>query len=257
MLLKQTNGISYFQFPNLAAFSGIWHGVFTRHGGFSPRPYRSLNVSLGVGDDRERVIKNRRLILSCSGGGTLVFANQQHGAKVLTLTAKNSTGIDPNGNRTPKGDALITNVRSKSLVIKVADCQSVLLVDPERRVIANVHSGWRGSLQNIIARTIQTMEVTFGCPPAHIHAGIGPSLGPCCGEFVNYKTEIPRAFWKYRSAESVFDFWAISRDQLEKAGVPKAQIHTDGRCTRCHTEQFFSYRGEGVTGRFASVITLT
>jgi len=215
-----------------------------------------LNVSLGVGDDRESVLKNRRLILKCSQGETLVFINQQHGAEVLALTQKDQAGLDPNGSRVPKGDALITDVRGQSLVIKVADCQSVLMVDPEQRVIANVHSGWRGSLRNIIGRTVQTMKATFGCSPDHIHAGIGPSLGPCCGEFVNYKTEIPEAFWKYRSGEVHFDFWALSRDQLENAGVPKAQTYIDGRCTQCRTERFFSYRGEGVTGRFASVITL-
>jgi len=256
MLLKQTNGISYFQFPNLAAFPGIWHGVFTRHAGCSSGPYRSLNVGLSVGDARENVLENRRLILNCSQGGTLIFANQQHGARVLTLSAEDPAGIDPSGKRPAEGDALITNVRGKGLVIKVADCQSVLLVDPERRVIANVHSGWRGSLKNIIGRTIKTMTAAFGCTPAHIHAGIGPSLGPCCGEFINYKTEIPAVFWKYRWKGCYFDFWALSRDQLENAGVPKAQIHIDGRCTKCHTEKFFSYRGEGVTGRFASVITL-
>jgi YfiH family protein len=256
MLLKQTNGIAYYQFPNLAAFSGVWHGVFTRHNGFSDRPYRSLNVSLGVGDDREDVLKNRQLVLSCSPGETLIFANQQHGANVLTLTSKAAEGIDPSGFRVSKGDALITDIRGKSLVIKVADCQPVLLIDPERHVIANIHSGWRGSLQNIIGRTVKVMKERFGCLPARIQAGIGPSLGPCCGEFTNYKSEIPEAFWKYRSGERHFDFWSMSRDQLENAGIPKGQVHIDGRCTRCHTEQFFSYRAEGVTGRFASVVTL-
>jgi len=256
MFRHEENGLTYVQFPHLTAFNGVWHGIFTRQGGCSSAPYNSLNVSLAVGDCSENVRRNRRRILSCSGGSELVFSNQLHGLKVLSLKKGDMPDVEIGKKPTLEGDALITDIPGKSLVIKVADCQAVMMLDPVRRVIANVHSGWRGSIHNIIAKTIDTMTELFGCRPENLLAGIGPSLGPCCGEFIHYKTEIPEAFWKYRVGKAHFDFWALSRDQLCQAGVLPDNIQFTRCCTRCHTDRYFSYRAEGTTGRFAAVITL-
>jgi hypothetical protein len=100
------------------------------------------------------------------------------------------------------------------------------------------------------------MQQHFGCRPNRILAGIGPSLGPCCAEFINYKTEIPREFWRYKGPDDHFDFWAISFDQLLNAGVRAKHIESSQICTRCRTDEFFSYRAEKTTGRFAAVIGL-
>jgi len=256
MFLKKQNGLSYLQFPHLAAFDNIWHGIFTRQGGCSPAPYDSLNVSLGVGDSSVNVQRNRRRILECSGGSELIFTNQLHGVKVLALKESDTSDVEIDRKPTLEGDALVTDIRGKALVIKAADCQAVMMVDPLRQIIANVHSGWRGSIHNIIAKTIAVMKEKFNCNPQDIHAGVGPSLGPCCGEFIHYKNEIPEDFWKYRVGEVYFDFWAASRDQLCEAGVKAVNIRLSHSCTKCNTGQYFSYRGEGRTGRFAAVITL-
>ena len=154
-------------------------------------------------------------------------------------------------------DAMVTDIYGRNLVIQIADCQAVLLYESSRRVIANVHCGWRGSIQNIIGRTVTTMEQHFGCRPNRILAGIGPSLGPCCAEFINYSKEIPMKFWQYKGLNQHFDFWSLSRDQLKAAGVAEINIESSGICTRCHTDDFFSYRAERTTGRFAAVIGLT
>jgi YfiH family protein len=153
-------------------------------------------------------------------------------------------------------DAVVTDRSENYLVIQVADCQSVLMYEPVRRVVANVHSGWRGSIQNIIGCTVDAMKQYFGCSPDDILAGIGPSLGPCCAQFINYETEIPKEFWDYKDPDDHFDFWAISTDQLMKAGVRERNIESSQMCTRCRTEEFFSFRAEKTTGRFASVIGL-
>jgi copper oxidase (laccase) domain-containing protein len=87
-------------------------------------------------------------------------------------------------------------------------------------------------------------------------AGIGPSLGPCCAEFINYREEIPQVYWRYKDADHNFDFWSLSREQLLHAGVPAKNIETSRICTRCRTDEFFSYRAAKTTGRFAAVIGL-
>jgi copper oxidase (laccase) domain-containing protein len=109
---------------------------------------------------------------------------------------------------------------------------------------------------NVAGRTLAVMAERFGCDPADVQVGVGPSLGPCCAEFVNYREEIPRELWGYRRNSAYFDFWAMSRDQLSRAGVPQDQIHISGLCTKCRTDSFFSYRAEKTTGRFPAVIGL-
>lgn len=249
MILTHRNDIPFFQFPNLTAFSDIRHGIFTRNGGYSKGAYQTLNVGFSVGDEESAVIKNRAEISQCMDGKDLVFASQVHGTEIARIR---------NTEHSPKlvADAMITDIPEKMLVIQVADCQAVLMYDPVGRVAANVHSGWRGSIKNIIGHTVNMMKKEFGCNPRHIVAGIGPSLGPCCAEFINYKAEIPKMFWKYRDSSDHFDFWSVSREQLCDAGVPSENISSAEICTQCNTDMFFSYRGERVTGRFATLIGL-
>ena len=252
MLLNNKNGIIFFRFPNLADYPEIWHGIFTRRGGYSKGQYKSLNISFEVGDDPEIVEQNRNIIEKCIERKGLVFVKQKHGTEIIVLTKNNNFNI----NMLHEGDAIITDIINKYLVIQVADCQPLLLYDPVKRVVANIHSGWRGSIKNIIEKTIIKMQKIFSCKPINIIAGIGPSLGPCCAEFINYKKEIPSNLWKYKNNYNFFDFWALSRDQLINAGVLIENIHLSEICTKCNTNRFFSFRKQRITGRFASIIGL-
>ncbi len=254
MIPRREKEVPFFEFPNLAAYGDIRHGVFTRNGGSGAGSYESLNVGLGVGDRRETVSANRRRVSACLGNLRLVFIRQVHGADVAVL--RNDETDAATLGRPLTGDALVTNISGVGLVIQTADCQAVMLYDSSKRVVANIHAGWRGSVLNIIGETVRTMTSCFGCNPADLQAGIGPSLGPCCGEFIHYRDEIPPSFWKYKDGRRHFDFWAASRDQLMDAGVPETGICASRLCTRCRTDLFFSYRGEGSTGRMAMVIGL-
>jgi YfiH family protein len=257
LILVNKNGASFFEFTNLSNFPNIGHAIFTRNCGHSKRPFQSLNVSSGLGDDENSVRKNRRVVATGIGSDDLVFIEQVHGNQVVVLDEKNSgLRADPSG-IIGAGDAIITNIRGKFLVVQVADCQAVLLYDPIRQVVANVHTGWRGSVKNIVGRTVGFMKKFFKCNAAHLIVGIGPSLGPCCAEFVNYKAEIPDTLWRYKTRNDYFDLWKLSIDQLTCAGVRQENIEIGNMCTKCNTDLFFSYRAEGTTGRLAAVIGLT
>jgi polyphenol oxidase len=248
------NGASYYRFQNLATFREIDHGIFTRRHGVSPRPFDSLNVSLGIGDAETNVTHNRDLVHRSMAGRDFVYIRQVHGDNVAVLKGDGAPQGETAAAAAITADALVTDLPGKYLVIQVADCQAVLLYDPVRRVVANVHCGWRGSVQNIISHTLIEMSLEFNCRPEHIWAGIGPSLGLCCAEFVNYQAEIPADFWDYKDAMDHFDFWAISRDQMIRAGVAAENIEISRICTRCRTDEFYSYRAAKTTGRFAAVI---
>jgi YfiH family protein len=257
VILTHRNGASFYRFESFQRFPEIWHGIFTRRFGCSTGAFESLNVGFGLGDKTSHVKENRRVIARAIGSNGLVYAHQVHGDQVLILNTEKFVSDEDCKQVLGTGDALVTDAPGKFLTVQVADCQSILLYDALRRVVANIHSGWRSSIRNIAGRTVRVMQKQFNCRPADIIAGIGPSLGPCCAEFVHYRKEIPEIFWQYKTVNDHFDFWAISCDQLADAGVARKNIEVSNICTRCNTTVFFSHRGEGRTGRFASVIGLT
>ncbi|MEW6079708.1 MAG: peptidoglycan editing factor PgeF [Thermodesulfobacteriota bacterium] len=251
MIRASENGLTLFRFENLSACPGLNHAVFSRLGGSSSPPFTSLNLGTAEGDHPETVEQNRGAVAACFGHRPMAFVKQVHGDDVLVFK-KGGQAFDPSPK--PRADAMITDIPGLMLAVKLADCQGVLLHDPVKQVAAAVHSGWRGSVLDIIGKTIARMKTDFGCDPGDIMAGISPSLGSCCAEFVNYRTELPESFWPYRDSRDRFDFWQISRDQMTAAGLLDAHIEIADICTRCRTDLFFSYRGEGRTGRFAAVI---
>ncbi len=253
MIEKNENGFHYFQFPHMAEHAGVVHGLFTRKGGFSEGPYQGLNMGTGTGDSDDAVGRNKDALCGYMGSEHLVYLRQVHGKDVLCWdgdAAEDATVAE--------ADAVITDRPGALLMIKTADCQAVLLFDPVKKVVANIHSGWRGSVANIIGRTLSVMTERYGSDPADVLAGVGPSLGPCCAEFVNFERELPEAFWAFGDRRRHFDFWGISRDQLEKEGVAAGNIQVSGLCTACpdNKDLFFSYRRDKLTGRLANVIGL-
>jgi polyphenol oxidase len=242
----------YYQSPLLAGLPGLEHGFFTRQGGVSPGAYQSLNVSLAVGDRREAVAENLRRVKRALGLEALASAVQVHGGQAAVVTGGDGTDLAD----LPEVDILITGEPGLGLLIKQADCQAVMLYDPVRRVVANIHCGWRGQVDNVIGTTVALLQARFGTRPGDLYAAIGPSLGPCCAEFRNYREELPPALWSYQVRPTYFDLWQLSRDQLTEAGLATTHLDCAGLCTRCGAGEFFSYRRDRVTGRQGAVIAL-
>lgn len=244
------------EFDLLKSIRGLEHGVFTRHGGVSEPPYATLNTAWNNGDSIEAVSENLERIRKAMGIDHLVSGLQVHGDTIPVVNDEvlSRARIHPPVRITPPGDALVTALSGIGIMTKIADCQAILLADPVRRVVANVHSGWRGSVVNIAGKTVEIMEERFGSRPGDIVAAISPSLGPCCAEFRNYLDELPPHFRRYQVKPLHFDFWRITRMQLMEAGLGPEHIEAAERCTVCGVRDFFSYRAEKVTGRMAAVI---
>ncbi len=226
-----------------------------RHGGVSHSPYHSLNLSYGVGDDPHCVAENRERLKKQGSFDYLLSARQVHGDDIFIAKEDLGEDLEVDGY-----DALMTNIVGVGLMIQQADCQAVTLYDPIQSAIAAVHCGWKGSVYDILGKTVRAMKAHYNTIPATLEAAISPSLGPCCAEFIHHAQELPSSFLAFQVRENYFDFWQISRMQLMQTGVAAQNIIISKCCTSCSLDHF-SYRracrhGNGKTGRNGTVIGL-
>ncbi len=245
----QFQELRYYEFRPLKPLP-LRHAVFTRHGGISQGPYWSLNLSFEVGDEPKAVQHNRDLVKKTLGLRALLSARQVHGKQAYVCREPLTEDLEIDGY-----DILVTDQPGVGLLIKQADCQAVLLYDARRHVLALGHAGWRGLVAGVLEEAVSSLERHFGTRPKDLWAAISPSLGPCCAEFRDYKQIFPRAFWSFKKEGAHFDLWALAKAKLEALGLSPSRIFLPDLCNKCSPE-FFSYRREGITGRFATVAVL-
>src|SRR3569832_221278 len=245
MLRNKRESVEWLEFEIFQEFPQISHAVFLRHGGVSLPPFHELNVGGGTGDDPRHITANRDLLKKLFQWPVMSSSHQVHGKEVKEAP------LDESDN---KCDALYTEKEGVALFIKHADCQAAIVYDPIRKIIANIHAGWKGNVHNIYQATVDQLKNRFGSKPADLVVGISPSLGPCCAQFINYKTELPESFWEFQVRPLYFDLWALSRKQWLDAGVLPNHLQIAGISTYCNQEDYFSYRRDKPTGRHATVI---
>jgi hypothetical protein len=262
MPFQSVNGIRFYTFESLNTH-GVVHAIFTRHGGVSPAPWRSLNVGGTVGDAVDRVQENRLRSLQAVGRDPLSVYDvwQVHSADVVNAIA-------PRTQNQPhlKADGLLSNRPGLTLYMRFADCVPVLLFEPNHRVVGIAHAGWQGTVKRAAASLVDHFVRDFNCKAENIIACIGPSIGPDhyqIGPDVIERVrrafgEQSHVFLSTSDGESSdnkvkFDLWKANQWVLEQAGVP--QIEIAEICTACHVEDWFSHRAEaGKTGRFGALI---
>lgn len=186
-----------------------------------------------------------------------VTLKQIHSDRVINAAA--SSG-DAAGGEKPEADALITNRVAQSIGVRTADCVPLLLLDSKNRAIAAVHAGWRGTASEIVERTIEHLNASFGTEPADVFAAIGPCVRACCYEVGE---EVARKFAKMFPewgeedlAKRQLDLVEGNCRQMISAGIPAGQIFDSGLCTTCQSECFYSFRREPANpGRMISAIS--
>ena len=224
-------------------------GFTTRHEGVSRPPYNSLNLGLNTQDQQSNIEGNRSLLARAFGVNqeALVTLRQVHGSDILVINEPNE---DYSHFLSIEGDAVITNQPNVIIGVCVADCAPILLCDPEKKVVAVVHAGWKGTAAKLVAKTVIGMQSEFGSRPAQLQAAIGPCIQKCC-----YEVDEPvrLAFQKggiaWDSCSELkspgkwqLDLAAANRELLLSAGVSADAIQVSEQCVCCHSEQFFSYR---------------
>jgi polyphenol oxidase len=294
--MVRQGGLSWLELPRLSEFPWLVHAFSTRKGGVSKPPCAGLNLGFTESDQRERVEQNRRRFFHQLGGKgfTPAMVRQVHSSHSFVVTRATGAQLTyqlpaieaplPPSADPPAGDGLMTSEPGVLLTIRIADCLPVLLVDPQKRAVAAIHSGWRGALARVIEKAVGDLRRSFGSDPHDLIAALGPSIRACCYEVGE---EVVESFYgNFTSAERFFqtlpnrpeavtdrhsilflsayppghapehvpaarlDLIAVAQDQLASAGVQPANVLVVDYCTACRTDLFFSHRYEGgVTGR--------
>jgi purine-nucleoside/S-methyl-5'-thioadenosine phosphorylase / adenosine deaminase len=256
-VLQSTDGLPVYRFAALPN-DGFVHAVSSRLGGVSAPPYDTLNLGLLVQDDPEHVEENRRRFAAALDGSTeqLVSTRQVHGDGLLVIDQHYRPGPE-----VVAADIQITDQPGWLLNLRYADCVPILLADPRRRAIAVIHAGWRGTRLKAAATAVAALVERYGCQPADIRAGIGPSIGPCCyevgEEVASQFADRPFSVLRGDRPKPHLDLWALNRAALESAGLLPERIELAAICTLCHQDLFFSHRAMGYpAGRFGAAIGL-
>ena len=258
MPFQQSNGLRFYQFDIFSA--AVAHADVTRHGGVSPSPWQSLNLSISVGDDSTRVTENRiRAFDSLDRNpASLHDAHLVHGVDIIFADAPR-----PVNQPIQKADILLTDNPEVSLFMRYADCVPLLFHDPKQNVIGLAHAGWMGTVKGVAEVSIKAMVEKYNCKPENIIAGIGPSISVDhyeIGEDVALQFrakygEDSEKILQTQDNKLYLDLWTANVIQLRKSGVE--QIQVSGLCTACHLEDWFSHRAEnGKTGRFGVLLAI-
>jgi YfiH family protein len=225
-------------------------GLFTdRRSGASASPYDEANLAEHVGDDIDAVRSNRA-DLEGRAARDIVWMRQVHGDAVAVVDSVTGQPVDG-------VDALVTTSRDIALGVLVADCVPVLLADINAGVVGAAHVGRRGLVAGTALRAVDTMT-QLDATPADIEVWLGPSIcGRCYEVPAKMRAEVESAAPGSATATSNgrpgVDLRTGLRRQLLGAGI--SAVRDVGPCTAESTDHY-SYRRDGVTGRFAGVVML-
>ncbi len=149
-----------------------------------------------------------------------------------------------------KTDGFITANRHLALCTTNADCIVLLIYDPIKNIIANVHSGWKGTIKKIAGKAIDKMIDSYSCNPKDIICCISPSIRQCHfevdedvkNEFINTFNNIEDVIKKEKTKWYI-DTVEINKRILEEKGLQRENIVDSNICTVCNAKQMHSYRG--------------
>jgi copper oxidase (laccase) domain-containing protein len=231
-----------FAFPGLP---GIGCAFGTRLGG-SIVPYPG-------GPSAAAAAVSRHSLLRGLGLADWSELRQAHGDSMLAAPAATPLAPDAAAPLLPEADGQCSATPGLALCIKTADCQPVFLAH-KKGCVAALHVGWRGNRLDFPYAGARFFCAAYALDPAEVLAVRGPSLGPAAAEFVNFDREWGPGYAPWFDARhKTMDLWALTRDQLRRAGLLPRNIFGLDLCTRSLPDRFFSYRLQDA-GRQASLV---
>lgn len=256
--IRHHNALQVFESPLLSTSDGLLHFVTTRNGGVSQGEYASLNLGEYCGDEAAAVAENRKRLCRalCIAEDALFVPYQTHESRIRLIDSSFLALSKEQQRAALQGvDALITREPDVCIAVTTADCVPLLLYAPEKKVIAAVHAGWRGTVLQIAAQTVAYMVERFDCDVRQLRAFIGPAIGLADYEvgdelvdaFRRIEPEVERVIKEDPlTGKPHVDLWEANRLQLLRSGLFAEHIEVSSLSTYSHPEDFFSARRQGV-----------
>jgi YfiH family protein len=234
--------------PDWPAPARVRSVITGRRGGCSDPPYDGLNLAAHVGDNGERVRRNREyLSASLALPSEPLWLQQVHGCEVAEC---GSSGLEPTA------DAVTAADPGRVCAVLTADCLPLLLCNRKGNRVAAVHAGWRG----LAAGVIEAALAVFDEPGGELLAWFGPAIGPDVFEvgdevrerFLQIDSRDEAAFVPSASGRWLANIYLLAENRLRRHNL--GFLGGGSYCTFSQPERFFSYRRDGTTGRMASLI---
>ena len=254
------NETEYLQFRKLLEYNYIISHAYSLGIDKNYRTARANKEKLSK-EEYDNAIKDYKTLCDAIGVDyiNLVKTNQTHTDNVKIVNNKIlKNAPDFNLDEYKETDGLITNKQNIVLSATNADCILLLFFDPVKKVIANVHSGWRGTLKRISVEAVEKMVKEFGCREQDIICCMCPSIRKCHFEVdkdvkdmfeqeykntkgINLEEIIEE---KIKDKKWNIDTILINRIILKNAGLKEENIIDSGLCSVCHSDKIHSYRAE-------------
>lgn len=256
------NDNEYLQFKRLEKYKDILTHAYSVGIDKNYRTFKANREALEIRDYEKNVNNYKELCKAIKlNSDNLIKANQAHTDNILCVDKfEKNEKIDT----IEKSDGLITNTKGIVLATTNADCILLLFFDPVKKVIANVHSGWKGTLQRISEKTVSKMMENYGCEPKDIIVCICPSIRKCHFEVGKDVKEL--FFNEFKNLENINEFiinkenkWfidtvLINKLILKKMGILEENIEDSNICSVCNKDMIHSYRAEGESYGLATAV---
>lgn len=249
----KTDDVEYLQFRRLLEYKDNIAHAFTLgiNNDYRMPLYNSPNNKL----TKEQIEENKNSYKKiCKSIGieynNIVKTNQVHKDIIKNVSGKINKDIpDFHEQAYEETDGLITNKKNLAICATNADCIVLMMYDKTKNVIANVHSGWRGTVQKVASKTIDRMQEVYGCNPNDIICCISPSIRKCHFEvdddvkniFENQFGDIEK--YSNKDEKWHIDTVKINIEMLKEKGLNEENIIDSKICTVCNSDLIHSYRG--------------
>lgn len=254
------NGIQYLQFRKLLEYNNIITHAYSL--GIDMNFMTAKPNKQDITKDRyKKAINDYKKI--CNELNTnylnVVKTNQGHTDNIQIVNTKiNINDMDVNIEKYNNTDGLITNKQNLILSTTNADCILMIFFDPVTKTIANIHSGWKGTIQRISIKTVEKMIKEFKCSPKDIICCICPSIRKCHfevdgdvreifeKEFLDLQIDKRKDIMEKQNIQEKWniDTVLINKIMLENAGLREENIIDSGICSVCNSSLIHSYRVE-------------
>ena len=241
--------LEYIQFKVLNDLN-VKHCI--RHGGLSLGEYSTLNFRTLGQDTLENVLGNLEIVRNSVGFSEVHKACQAHTDKMLVINKENEKDYEFSKLNKEEYDGYVVDKPGIATLITTADCNPIIIYDKAKNVVANVHAGWKGVINRIYINAIKLMQEKYESKVEDLVICIGPSIRKCCftSQEDSFKEKFTSVFeyaedyLEYEEDNVTFhiDLIKILKHEFKNVGVDESQIHVAPICTRCSTDDFFSYR---------------